>query len=340
MEIIATIWKNPLDFKKIQEMLDAGATMLRIKWAHVTTEEVLSVVREVRQYLDEHKSDTKILLDMPEVKVRLGGLKQVKEQVVSDKQYVVKTADDTETINEYIPFSFSDFHKYFHVGDSVLVGDGELTFIVKQIVSDTEMVVEFVQQGELCQRRGLFSSRLADMFDHTESIIAAIPHLEEVRPDCLALSFVNGTAYMEKIKAAIRDHSGDTWKPILLAKIESQQGLNNAEEIIDASDMVVVARGDLALTTDYTRLILEQKRLCALGKKKGKPIIVATQILDSCLTNSIPTRPDIADVTNMALDGAAGVWFSKATAHNEHPGDVIRMVQRMFHAALTDPNHI
>ena len=272
MEIIATIWKNPLDFKKIQEMLDAGATMLRIKWAHVSTEEVLSVLKELRSYLDEQKSGTKILLDMPEVKVRIGEIKNIKENVVVQKEYTVRCEQSTQTIDDFIPFSFSPFTRFFSVNDSVLIGDGELRFIVKEIISDTEMNIEFLNNGELCQHRGLFSSRLADMFDHTESIIAALPHLKDIQPDAIALSFVNGAPYIEKVKVAIQEHFGDSWQPVILAKIESQQGLDHAEEIMQAADYTVVARGDLALTTDYTRLILEQKKLCGLGKKTGKPV--------------------------------------------------------------------
>lgn len=334
MEIIATIWKNPLDLKKVQEMIDAGATMLRIKWAHVQTDEVLAVLKTLREYLASQKSTVKILLDMPEVKVRIGELKHIKEQVETEKKYIVRSENFTDSVDEYIPFSFSDFTTYFSIGDTALIGDGELRFVVKEIVSPVEMHIEFLNNGELCQHRGIFSTRLVDASDHTASIIAALPHIKEVRPDCLALSFVNNAQYIFTIKDALAEHGGDAWHPLLLAKIESPQGVDHAEEIIDAADYLVVARGDLALTTDYTRLILVQKKLCELGKIKKKPVIVATQILDSCLTNSIPARPDIADVTTMALDGTAGVWFSKATAHNEHPGHPIRVVQDIFRSVL------
>ena len=138
---------------------------------------------------------------------------------------------------------------------------------------------------------------------------------------------MNSASYINNVKNQLKYLYGENYNPLILAKIESQAGLDNIEEIINASDMIVIARGDLALTTDYKKLILEQKRICKLCREKGKPVIVATQILESCLTNTIPSRSDLADISNIILDGADGIWFSKETSANNNPGEVIKIAK-------------
>ena len=99
---------------------------------------------------------------------------------------------------------------------------------------------------------------------------------------------------------------------------------------MDASDGVVFARGDLGLTTDYTEIILEQKRVCKMGLEKGKPVIIATQILTSCIDNTIPHRSELADLTNLILDGASGILLSQETSLNDKPGKVIEIARKII----------
>lgn len=330
MYFIATVWKNPLDLKKVKQMVEAGANVLRIKFARISNDEVLNVVREIKDFLKKNKLSAEILLDMPEEKISLGTLSKMKEMVNIGKQYKIRTADLSYSVEEFIPIKLNSLEKYFRIGDKVWVGDGELQFVVDEVSSDKEIIVHFMQFGQLYQNRGVFSGRLATAFDHSLPVIKAIPLLGDLRPDYLGLSFVDGKKYINNVRKAIRDNYGQKWMPKIAAKIESPAGLENLEEIIDASDMLIVARGDLALTTDYRSLILQQKRMCRLSNQKHKPVVVATQILDSCLQNSLPNRADLADVTNIIFDGADGFWFSEATAHSENPGEVIRIAKEII----------
>lgn len=327
MLIIATIHKNPLNLKKVKKILDAGANILRVKFSHINDKDILNVVKKIKKFISDNKYDADILADLPENKIRLGKLKNKIENVCENKLYTVKNSNFSASIENYIPIILEDFKEYFLPEDHIFVGDGELSFIVKKIISPQEIKISFLNSGTLGQYRSIMSSRLMDSLDHEKIAIEKLSLLKNILPRYLSLSFVNSASYINNVKNQLKYLYGENYNPLILAKIESQAGLDNIEEIINASDMIVIARGDLALTTDYKKLILEQKRICKLCREKGKPVIVATQILESCLTNTIPSRSDLADISNIILDGADGIWFSKETSANNNPGEVIKIAK-------------
>lgn len=328
--LIATIWKNPLDLSKIESLIKAGANILRVKFGHISVEESIAVIKEVQNFIKQNGYKAEVLLDMPEGKLRLGAFKNTKEEVKINTDYNLRTSETTGTVNEYIPIQASNFKDLFTEGDSVWVGDGELQFVVKKIISDKEAIINFTYSGMLNQYRGVFSKKFFNNFNHLDPVIETLRVLGDVRPENIAISFVNNAQCIVKVREEIQNIFGDSWKPKIMAKIESQAGLDNLEEIAKVSDMLVVARGDLALTTDFDKLILNQKNMCQLGQKLGIPVIVATQILDSCINSAVPSRADLGDITNIILDGADGMWFSQATAHNPNPGYVIQVAKRII----------
>ncbi len=330
MEVTATIFKKPLDQKKVCQMIEAGADVLRIKFAHVSNEDAVNTVKQIKQIIDSKKENTKILVDLPEHKIRLGSLEQGKEDIVPDKEYVMKAAKYSKNVDDYIPVCTSGFNGNFQVGDHVTIGDGEVFFVVEKIVSDEEIRIKFPEGGFVDQYRSLMSSRLADSLDHCSAAMESLSLFSDVKPEYVALSFVDSADYINRIRSKIEEIYSDQWKPKILVKIESPQGLDKIEEIAQAADVVVVARGDLGLTIDYTRVILEQKKVCQVCKRLGKPVLVATQVLGSCLQKTIPARSEIADLTNMVLDGVSGIWLSQETIFHCNPGQVIKIAKNII----------
>ncbi|MBU2541999.1 hypothetical protein KJ785_00365 [Patescibacteria group bacterium] len=335
MEITATIFKSPVAQEKVREIIQAGADILRIKFAHVSNEEALEVVRVVKKVIDEQKTTTKILVDLPEHKVRLGSLELGKEDVVKDKIYTLKPARFSKTINNFIPVDVEIFSDLFQVGDKIMIGDGEVFFSIKEVVSPQEIKIIFPDGGFVDQYRSLISNRLADDLNHCEMATDSLKLFQDIKPDYVALSFVASASYIQCVRGKIKALYGDTWQPKILAKVESLGGLNKIEEIIDTADEIVIARGDLGVTTDYTKVILEQKKICYLCKKKNKPVIVATQILGSCLQKSVPARSEIGDLTNIVLDGATGIWLSQETCLHENPGQVVKIARNIINTIET-----
>jgi len=335
MQITATVFKSPVEENKVREMIKAGADILRVKFAHVSNEEALEVVKVVKEVIEEEKSNTKILVDLPEHKVRFGSLKLGKEDVDRDKVYTLRPAKFSNTINDFIPVDTLNFSNYFKVDDKIMIGDGEVFFKIKEIVSDEEVKIVFPDGGFIDQYRSIISNRLADDLNHCEMATDSLKLFKDVKPDFIALSFVASASYIQCVRGQIKELYGDTWQPKILAKVESIGGLNKIEEIIDTTDEIVIARGDLGVTTDYTRVILEQKKICHLCKRKNKPVIVATQILGSCLQKSVPARSEIADLTNIILDGATGIWLSQETSLSQNPGQVVKIAKNIINTIET-----
>ncbi len=330
MEITATIFKSPVDEKKVREMIRAGADILRVKFAHVSNSEALEVVKVVKKVITQEKTNTKILVDLPEHKIRLGALELGKEDVMKDKVYILKPAKFSKTINDFIPVDVESFSNFFEKEDKIMIGDGEIFFEIKEIASDKEVKIIFPDGGFVDQYRSLISNRLADDLNHCEMATDSLKLFEDIKPEYIALSFVASASYIQCVRWQIKNLYGDTWQPKILAKIESLGGLNKIEEIIDIADEIVIARGDLGVTTDYARVILEQKKICYLCKKKNRPVSVATQILGSCLQKSVPARSEIGDLTNIVLDGATGIWLSQETSLSEDPGQVIKIAKNII----------
>lgn len=330
MNITATVYKSPLDLKKVEEMITAGADVLRVKFAHVSYEEAVEVCKQVKGLIDRLKTNTEILADLPEFKVRLGGLKRSEEKVDKNKTYTLRPAKFSRSIDKFIPVNVNDFKNYFQVGDRITIGDGEVWFEVLEIISDQEVKIKFPDGGFVDQYRSLMSHRLADDLDHCYEAVESLKLFENVKPERLALSFVDCPSYIDKIKKEIKNIYGESWKPKIVAKIESPQGLLKIEEIVDKADEIVIARGDLGLTTDYCRLILEQKKVCLICKKKNIPVTVATQILESVLQRAVPARSEIGDLTNMVLDGVTGIWLSQETSLHSNPGQVVKIAKNII----------
>jgi len=330
MQITATVFKSPVEEDKVREMIKAGAHILRVKFAHVSNEEALEVVKVVKRVIEQEKTDTKILVDLPERKVRLGSLELGKEDVVKDKVYILKPAKFSKTINDFIPVDIENFSNCFEVDDKIMIGDGEVFFKVKEIVSEKEVKIIFPDGGFVDQYRSIISNRLAEDLNHCEIATDSLKLFRDIKPDYVALSFVASASYIQCVRGKIQALYGNTWQPKILAKVESMGGLNKIEEIVEASDEIVIARGDLGVTTDYTKVILEQKKICHLCKKKNKPVIVATQILGSCLQKSVPARSEIADLTNIILDGATGIWLSQETSLSHNPGQVVKVAKNII----------
>ena len=308
-------------------MIKEGADVLRIKFAHETNENVMKVVEQVREIVNELEAKTEILAGLPECKVRLGGLEQGSEDVQENKIYTLCPEKFSKTINDFIPVDVEDFDNFFEDGDKVSIGDGEVWFEIVELISSKEVKVKFPDGGFVDQYRSLMSPRLGDVLDHYSQALDSLRLFDRVKPEHLALSFVGSADYVNNIRKRIITLYGDAWQPKIVAKIESQQGIENIKEIVVAADEIVVARGDLGLTIDYPRLIFEQKKICSIAKENKVPVTIATQILESCLHRAIPARSEISDLTNLILDGACGIWLSQETSLHHDPGKIVKMTK-------------
>ncbi|MBT3230728.1 hypothetical protein HN358_03020 [Candidatus Uhrbacteria bacterium] len=333
MQIIATIWKDPYYFDRNQAMIEAGVDVLRIKCSHWGADKISEALVKAREQIDQCDRDVQLLADLPEAKLRLGKFPQNKIEVAEGEEFRFLHGPETIDPQAYLTFQTENLADYLRVGEQFYIQDGQMSFEVVAIHSSNEFIAKTCHSGTIVQCTGMTIPRALDQLDHVVPMIDEIlEKLPQSKPDMIAFSFVNSSAMLEQLLSKLDRHTTPDWNPRVIAKIESQEGVDNIDEILDLAHGIMVARGDLALTVPYEYLGLIQKQLVARARSKGKYSIVATGALTSMLTQNIPQRSDILDVTNAALDGASAIMLCNETAHSENPERVIKAAKRIINA--------
>jgi len=320
-KIIATVGPGTATAEKISALIEAGANTIRINSSHESEaihKERIEIIREVSQKLGKY---TAILLDLQGPKIRVGQLEKpillVKGENVTIKPLAV-------TDGTFIPVDYDGILNDVAAGDRILLDDGKLA--LKVVSTDSEKIVAVVVHGgELKARKGLnIPGSTSSISAVTLRDVEFIKFAADNNVDYIALSFVRNK---EDILLA-KKHIEETGKNIpIIAKIEKPQALENIDEIIDVSDGIMVARGDLGIEISPERVPIVQKQIIAASNKKSKTVIVATQMLESMIEQPIPTRAETSDVANAVMDGADAVMLSGETAVGAFPSETVAMMR-------------
>ncbi|MDP1709381.1 MAG: pyruvate kinase [Candidatus Komeilibacteria bacterium] len=331
MHIIATIWKKPYYHDRNQRMIEAGVDVFRVKCGHIPADEVAVCLNEARKQINENGGRVKLLADLPEAKLRIGEYPQERVRVQKNQEFRFLHGPLSSDPEAYIPFRHEELGKMVHVGDRLLVNDGKLMFEVTTKHSDREFIAKTLNEGDLVQRSAIMLPRVMDELDHIvpeiDEMLAILP---QSKPEMVAFSFVKSSQMLETLISKLEKHLTPDWRPMIIAKIESQEGVDNIDEILNVCHGIMVARGDMALTIPFEKLGLIQKKLVAKARARYKYSIVATGILGSLLDNYIPARSDILDVTNACLDGASAIMLCPETAHSETPERAVQVARAII----------
>lgn len=331
MDVIATIWKKPYYFDRNQKMIDAGADCFRIKCSHRGVDDINICLHQAREQIDKSGKKVLLLADLPEAKIRLGEFPQEKQILPVNKIYKFKTSERSENLDEFIPVKYPELAKFLKVGDRFYTGEGQLLFEVVSIRDNDHFEAKTINSGVLTFFTGITIPGVIDKLDHiTPAIDEILAVLPETKPELVAFSFVSSGEMLKVLMEKLKKHTTPEWQPKVIAKIESQGGIDNIDEILDLADGIMVARGDLAFTIPYAELGLAQKYLVKKAKEKNKYSIVSTQVLSSLLTQYIPVRSDILDVTNAVLDGASAIMLCQETAHSETPWHSVEVAKEII----------
>lgn len=333
MDIIATIWKTPYHKDRNQRMMDAGVDVFRVKCSHNDAKTISEALVSARRHIRESGKPVRILADLPEAKIRLGEFPQKQIEVSEGAVLNFKLAAESPGPDQFIPVNISKLGVSLSVDDRFYVGDGQICFKVSEVIGEDSFKAIAENTGTLIFRTSLTIPKFTDSLDHiTPFIDEIIAELPKSKPDMISFSFISSGEMLKKLRSKLNPHIGPEWNPMIIAKIESQKGIENIDEILGSADGVMVARGDLALNFPYEKLGVIQKHLVAKAKKSEKYVIVSTQVLPSLLSNYIPARSDINDLTNIVIDGASAVMHCTETAHNEHPERVIAASRKIIEA--------
>jgi len=319
-KIVATLgpaWSVP---ERMHELLDAGVNVVRINASHGTAEIREGWIATLRGVLETRKDPAAILLDLQGPRIRVGDLPS--PLTLEAGQRYVFAPEDAATGSE-IPTTYDDLHKDVKVGSRLLLDDGLLSTTVRAIHGDrVEVEVEF--GGLLKSHKGMnlpgveVSAPALTEKDREDAAMA-----NRLGLDYVALSFVRKAADLEELRGLLPK----TTK--LVAKIEKDTAIQNLDSILDATDAVMVARGDLGVELPFEEVPLVQKRLIRAANRKGKPVITATQMLESMIHAPRPTRAEASDVANAILDGTDAVMLSAETAVGEHALQAVQAMDRI-----------
>ncbi|GAB4428956.1 MAG: pyruvate kinase [Anaerolineae bacterium] len=322
-KIVATIGPASDNPATLRRMINAGLDVVRINFSHGKPEAVVELVKLVRSISDEMDVPIAVLGDLRGPRIRLGEIENG-SMVVEDGQKLILCPQDVTGTKERVSVSYPKLAQDVSMGCVILVDDGNIELSVESIGAEGEIICRVVEGGKLSSRRGLnLPGQHVNLPSLTHKDFEDIKLAIEQEFDFLALSFVQSVNDVRLLKAYLQ--SQDSEIPVI-AKIERHNALEDIENIVQEADGVMVARGDLALEMSLQDVPIAQKRIIAACRKKAIPVITATQMLESMVTEHKPTRAEVTDVANAILDGTDAVMLSGETAIGKYPAETVAVM--------------
>ena len=327
-KIVATLGPACNSKTKLKNLIRAGVNVFRINFSHASYDEVDHYIQIIKELNKELDSNVAVLADLQGPKIRLGNMH---DNVSIKKGETISFDCKNQFVGDKLKASISyiDFAKDVKKGDKVLVDDGKLIFEV--ISTDKKRIVKLknIQGGIISSRKGInlpntkISTPSLTEKDKKDLFFAISKEV-----DWIALSFVRNAKDMQNLREIIEKQSDE--KIPIIAKIEKPEAIDSIEEIIQNSDGIMVARGDLGIEIPSEEVPLLQKKIVYLAKKHRIPVIIATQMMESMISSLKPSRAEVNDVANSVMDGADAVMLSAETSVGKFPVEVVSQISKII----------
>ena len=335
-KIIATLGPASSDVAVLEKLLAQHVDIVRINFSHGTTAQHIENIKNVRAVAAKVGSQVAILADIQGPKIRISSFENGQIELQEGEELILdhNLAPGTGTASA-VGVDYANLYLDVKAGDILMLGDGDISLEVSK-VSDEKIFCKSLTTAVLHDHKGInlqgggLSSAAITAKDR-EDIKSAVA----VEVDYIALSFVSSARDILEGRKIIASHNG---KASIIAKIERKEAVKEAKNIIEAADGVMIARGDLALEIGDAEVPAVQKNLVKLACDMAKPAIIATQMMESMIVNSVPTRAEVSDVANAVLDGGDAVMLSAETAVGANPLKVVEAVARVCCSA--EKHHI
>ena len=325
-KIVCTLGPAVESIEKITELIDAGMNMARLNLSHGSHDEHQKRLDLVRAAAKKANKAVAILVDLQGPKIRLGKFSSGPHELSRGDTFTI-TTDDIAGTKDKVSTTYKGLPGDCKAGDAIMIDDGKVSVQVVQ-VKGNDVITKVIQPGMVSNNKGINLPGVAVSLPAlSEKDIADLRWGLEAGVDFIALSFVRNTADIKDIHK-IMDEVGV--KVPVIAKIEKPQAVENLQEIVDAFDGIMVARGDLGVELPIEDVPMVQKRCITMARESAKPVIVATQMLDSMMSNSQPTRAEATDCANAVLDGADALMLSGETSVGDFPIDTVKVMARII----------
>ena len=326
-KIVATVGPACDSYEQLLELVKAGVNVFRLNFSHGNYGDKVRIIEYVRQINKTEPYNIAVLADLQGPKLRVG---ELEGDALEIKEGDILTFTNEKVIGNRhrIYVSYPDLHADVQVGEKILIDDGKLEVVVKEITKDNEVKVEVLLGGILLPKKGVnLPDTSISLPSLTEKDLADLEFMIKHQVDWVALSFVRRPEDIIELKALLTEAG---CKAKVIAKIEMPEALKNLRDIIVESDGVMIARGDLGVELPLEEIPLIQKDIIKKCLHRAKPVIVATQMMESMIERTKPNRSEITDVANAVLEGADAVMLSGETATGKYPRLVVETMTKII----------
>ena len=329
-KIIATIGPATNSREKILELAEAGVDVFRFNFSHSDLNLYKKLIKDINEINEEYDLTLGILADLQGPKIRIGDVKNG-EFMLEDDEIVQISSDNKISDKENIHISYPGLEEDVKKGDKVFINDGKIVLKIISDKNDGKILAKVLTGGLITPRKGVnFPDTKMNLPSITEKDLKDLEFILQQPVNWIALSFVRNDKNVRDLHKIIKKHK-HTAK--IIAKIEKPEAVKNIKKILKYSDAIMVARGDLGVEIPIEELPGVQKYLIETSIKKSKVVIVATQMMESMINNTTPTRAEVIDVANAVLQGADAVMLSGETAMGLHPCEVVKIMNKILKGA-------
>ncbi len=326
-KIVATVGPACDSYEKLVELVKAGVNVFRLNFSHGSHEDKLKVIDHIRQINKTEPVNIAILADLQGPKLRVGDLENGQIEL-KDGESIIFTTTKIMGNSQKIYVSYPHLTQDVQVGERIFLDDGKMEVAVKEILNDTDIKVSITLGGTLLPKKGVnLPDSVLSMPSLTEKDLADLDFIISQNLDWVALSFVRKAIDIIDLKKRISDKQSMIK---VIAKIEMPEALKNIRDIIVESDGIMVARGDLGVELPVEQVPTIQKELIRKCMHRAKPVIVATQMMESMMERTKPNRSEVTDVANAVLEGADAVMLSGETAMGDYPTLVVETMSKII----------
>ena len=331
-KILATLGPSSSDKKTIEELFRAGCDVFRLNFSHGDIEVHRKNYEFIRSLEDKYNHATCVLADLQGPKLRVGLFKNTKENLVKGEKFILDLSSDPGD-NKRVNFPHAEIYEFLTPNSILLVNDGRIRLQVIEQKNDS-LVTEVLNDAEISNNKGVNIPDVILPIDAlTNKDKSDLMKAMDMGVDWVALSFVQQAEDINKLKKMIGN------KALIMAKIEKPSAVKNIDEIVNAADGIMIARGDLGVEMPTEQVPIAQKNIIRRCRHFGKPVVVATQMLESMIDNLVPTRAEASDVANAIYDGTDAVMLSGESAVGSHPVEVVKTMNNIIKTVENDKNN-
>lgn len=326
-KIVATLGPATSTKEVLTQIIEAGVNVCRVNFSHGSYDDHEKTINIIREISTEKKLNVAILADLQGPKIRVGEIENNGIILENGKDIIFTSTKCVGNLTK-VYISYQNFPKDVSPGETILLDDGKINLVIKSTNKKDEVVATVVHGGKLSSNKGVnLPNTKISLPCLTPKDIEDLNFALKMNIPWIGLSFVRTARDIIELKHLITEAKSDAR---VVAKIEKPEAIKEIDDILKVTDAIMVARGDLGVEIPFQQVPLIQKMLVKKSMKAGKPVIIATQMMESMIENITPTRAEVTDVANAVLDGADAVMLSAETSVGKHPVKVIESMVKII----------